>query len=143
MSDSYQYEIKQGERPRFLDDGDKAVLIDRREYRVNAERALIAQFVCQRRLFGMVYSRLCKNVFDSLREGGGVFLSGLVPSEELLKITFTNGSASPFWSLTTPPTLVCAITTVQHINKNRERKFAFVIIILQGKKKKLHRISIR
>ncbi|WP_156962353.1 hypothetical protein [Salinisphaera hydrothermalis] len=83
MDDSYQYEMRQGERPRFLDDGDKAVLVDRREYRLNAERALIAQFVCQRRLFGMVYSRLCREVFDSLKEGGGVFLGGLVPSEKL------------------------------------------------------------
>jgi hypothetical protein len=63
----------------------------------------------------------------------------VVPSVELLNITFTNGSTSPFASFTLPPTLVCAKIIEQHNRKNELRKKDFSIIF--GAKKNFTRLT--
>lgn len=79
-----EYRVPILEKPRRLKHGERAFFVPKKWARTHDERLLIMEFVCHRRLFGHGYQCLMPNYFDDMPKGSGVFISGLVPTKEIL-----------------------------------------------------------
>ncbi|TRB07473.1 hypothetical protein EXN61_10230 [Agrobacterium tumefaciens] len=70
-------------RPKYLRSGELAYVLPHSYVKERHELLLTVSLVTNRYLFGLVYSGLCPQYFRSMGEGSGVFVSLVVPTDEL------------------------------------------------------------